>query len=106
MPELQRPEANPTDRISSILAGYVTPKELAQALGVSERTIARRHHFREGPPRVKIGRKVFYRLESVCAWIASCERAEPRAGRTRLRVSIPTQRNNVGALARPGSSDN
>ena len=111
MPELENPEAKQTDQISSILAGYLTSKDLAQALGVSERTIARWHRFREGPPRVEFGRKVFYRLESVSAWMASCERPEPRAGRARrvrLRAVDPSrvpgamQRNHVGALS--GSS--
>jgi predicted DNA-binding transcriptional regulator AlpA len=115
MPELENPETKPTDQISSILAGYLTPKELANALGVSQRTIARWHHFREGPPRVAFGRKVFYRLESVSAWIASCERPEPRAGRTRRarlravdpsRVPVAMQRNNVGPLAGSGGSHN
>ena len=81
MPEIQSSESQEADRLSSILAGYLTPKDLAQALGVSERTVARWHRFREGPPRVEFGRKVFYRLESVNAWIASCERPEPRADR-------------------------
>lgn len=62
MPELENPKTKPTDRISPILAGYLTPKDLAQALGVSERTIALWHHFREGPPRVEFGRKILYRL--------------------------------------------
>jgi predicted DNA-binding transcriptional regulator AlpA len=114
MPELENPDAKQTDQISAILAGYLTPKDLAQALGVSERTIARWHHFREGPPRVEIGRKVYYRLESVSAWVASCERPEPRAGRARprLRAAEPSrfpvapQRNHVGSLAGPSRSDN
>ncbi len=108
MPEIQSSESQETDRLSSILAGYLTQKDLAQALGVPERTIARWHHFREGPPRVEFGRKVFYRLESVSAWIASCERPEPRAGRRRRarlravdlsRVPVAMQRNDVGPLA-------
>ena len=116
MPELENPETKPTDQISSILAGYLTPKNLAQALGVSERTVARWHRFREGPPRVEIGRKVFYRLESVNAWIASCERPEARADRVRRqqrlravdlsRVPISMQRNDVSALPGPGGSHN
>ncbi len=115
MPELENPEAKQCDPASAILVGYLTPKDLAQALGVSERTIARWHHFREGPPRVEIGRKVYYRLESVSAWVASCERPEPRSGRARRPrsreidpsgVPIPTQRNHVGALAGPSGSDN
>ncbi len=115
MPEIQSSESQETDRLSSILAGYLTQRDLAQALGVSERTIARWHHFREGPPRVEFGRKVFYRLESVSAWIASRERPEPRAGRTRRarlravdpsRVPVAMQRNNVGPLAGSGGSHN
>lgn len=113
--KLQSSETKETDRLSSLLAGYLTPRDLAQALGVSERTIARWRHFREGPPRVEIGRKVFYRFESVSAWIASCEHPEPRAGRARRarlraldpsRLSISMQRNNVGPLAGSGGSRN
>jgi len=70
------------DQLSSIMAGYVTPERLAKALGVTERTIARWYHFREGPPRVKVGRKVFYRLESVNAWLESCEHPQARANRS------------------------
>jgi len=109
MPEIQNPESQEADRLSSILAGYLTPKNLAQALGVSERTVARWHRFREGPPRVEIGRKVFYRLESVAAWIASCEQPQARADRIgrrpRLRavepsrVPVAMQRNDVGPFA-------
>jgi len=116
MPELENPAANPTNQISSILAGYLTPKNLAQALGVSERTVARWHRLREGPPRVEFGRKVFYRLESVNAWIASCEHPESRAGRSRRlprlravapsRVPVAMQGNDVGSLAGPSGSNN
>jgi hypothetical protein len=40
LPELENPERKQTDEASAILAGYLAPKELAQALGVSERTVA------------------------------------------------------------------
>ena len=116
MPEIQSSESQDADRVSSILAGYVTPKDLARALGVSERTVARWHRFREGPPRVEIGRKVFYRLESVNAWIASCEHPESRAGRSRRlprlravapsRVPVGMQGNDVDSLAGPSGSNN
>jgi predicted DNA-binding transcriptional regulator AlpA len=109
MPEIQNSGSQEADRLSAILAGYLTPKNLAQALGVSERTVARWHRLREGPPRVEIGRKVFYRLESVNTWIASCERPEARADRIRRRprlravepsrVPVAMQRNDVGPLA-------
>lgn len=41
MPELENLETKQTDQASAILAGYLNPKELARALDVSERTIAR-----------------------------------------------------------------
>ena len=114
MPEIQNSGSQEADRLSAILAGYLTPKNLAQALGVSERTVARWHRLREGPPRVEFGRKVFYRLESVNTWIASCERPEARADRIRRRprlravepsrVPVAMQRNDVGPLAGTSSS--
>jgi len=115
MPELQSSEVSDKAQVSSILAGYLTPKDLAQALGVSERTLGRWHQFRQGPPRVEIGRKVFYRLESVSAWMVSRERPEPRGDRVRRvrlrtidpsRVPIPMQRNHIGPLPRPSGSHN
>jgi hypothetical protein len=47
MSELQNPETNHADE-ALLLAGYLKPKDLAKAPDVSERTIARWHHFREG----------------------------------------------------------
>ena len=114
MSELQNPETNHADE-ALFLAGYLKPKDLAKALDVSERTIARWHHFREGPPRVEIGRKVYYRKESVMAWIASCERPEPRASRARRsrpranessRLPITTERNDLSTLPGSSSRDN
>jgi|GEM_PF-828255 predicted DNA-binding transcriptional regulator AlpA len=114
MSELQNPETSQAEE-TLLLAGYLKPKDLAKALEVSERTIARWHHLREGPPRVEIGRKVYYRQESVIAWIASCERPEPRAGRARRsrpraigssRLAIAAERNDLSTLPGSSSGDN
>jgi predicted DNA-binding transcriptional regulator AlpA len=114
MSELQNPETKPTSEDFMLLAGYLKPKDLAKELDVSERTIARWHHFREGPPRVEIGRKVYYRKESVKAWIASCEHPEPLARRARRQrprtkdsscLAVPTERNDVRPLPGSGGGD-
>jgi predicted DNA-binding transcriptional regulator AlpA len=47
--------------------------ELAEVLGVSERTLNRWHALRQGPPRCKIGRTVLYRTDSVSSWLAAHE---------------------------------
>ena len=52
---------------------YLTPAEVADILGVSERTLNRWHSLRQGPPRCKIGRAVRYVASSVAAWMAAQE---------------------------------
>jgi hypothetical protein len=65
---------NAGDAIGGILDGYLTPQQLAAELGVSERTVARWHAARQGPPRVMIGRKPYYKRTSVTErWLASRE---------------------------------
>lgn len=50
----------------------------AEALGVSARTIDRWHLLRSGPPRIKIGNKIFYRPEAIQEWLARHETVGPR----------------------------
>src|SRR5689334_2219423 len=72
--------------MGSILAGYIAPEQLARELGVSERTLARWHATRLGPPRVTIGRRPYYRISSVAEWIASQEEKPPeRLGKREKR---------------------
>lgn len=60
-------------------AGLVTKAQLARSLGISTRTLDRLHVNRKGPPRVRVGRKVLYRRESVLTWLAGCEKRQTRA---------------------------
>ena len=53
----------------SILEGYVTPLQLAKEIGVTLRTLSRWEALRIGPPRTVIGRKIFYKTDSVRAWL-------------------------------------
>ncbi len=113
MSEIRNNDLAGRGETQSILAGLLTPKGLALELGVTERTIARWHQHRIGPPRVRIGRKVYYRKDSVIAWVGSCENSEPRAHRAsglRVRKSFPSrvtfQRNNLSALSGSRGGDN
>lgn len=58
----------------NLLEGYAKRNELAAAIGVTERTIARWTDQADGLPVTKIGNRVFYRLESAREWIAGRER--------------------------------
>ena len=44
-------------------------KEAASLLHVGERTLARWHALRAGPPRVRAGRRVLYRRDDLLTWL-------------------------------------
>ncbi len=64
---------------SSLLEDYLTPDQLAEELGKSVRTIARWDGLRIGPPKTLIGKKPYYRRESVRQWMLRQEQAQARA---------------------------
>jgi excisionase family DNA binding protein len=64
--------------VSILTAEYITPKELAQQLGKSLRTLYRWDELRIGPPRVVVGKLILYRREAVMAWLRSRERRHAR----------------------------
>ena len=57
----------------SLLNGYLTPLECAEQLGIARRTLERWWRLREGPPRLKIGRRIFYRRDAVADWLLTRE---------------------------------
>jgi DNA-binding transcriptional MerR regulator len=62
----------------SVLSGYITPKELAQDLGIDVRSLQRWASLGLGPPLTDIGKKRVYSRASVLAWLAEQERKRPR----------------------------
>lgn len=57
------------------IAELLTPNEVADQLNITRRTLDRWHLRRIGPPRIAIGRKVYYRPQSVRDWLAANEGA-------------------------------
>ena len=70
---------NEATQPANILIGLLTPEQLAQQLGVTTRTLSRWEVQRIGPPRVVIGRQIFYRIVSVDAWLLSREQRRSRS---------------------------
>jgi excisionase family DNA binding protein len=52
---------------------FISPKELAELLGIPLGTIYRWNHTGDGPKSLHIGRHVRYRPEDVDAWLAEQE---------------------------------
>jgi predicted DNA-binding transcriptional regulator AlpA len=56
-----------------ILDGYLDAKQLATELHVHLVTIWKWRQRREGPPAVRVGKRLMYRRASVEKWLASRE---------------------------------
>ena len=68
----------------NLLADWISRDDLADELMVKPDTLARWEARREGPPCMRVGRKVFYRRSSVEAWLLDREQSRPmRKGRGR-----------------------
>jgi hypothetical protein len=70
--------ASPAD----FLNGFISEAEYAARRGVSLRTCQRDRQLRQAPPFVTIGKRVFYRVEAVRAWLLARERSLERAPAT------------------------
>ena len=60
-----------------LLAGWISREQLAQELMITADTLSRWEARREGPPCMRVGRKVFYRRSSVEDWLLSREQSQP-----------------------------
>lgn len=57
----------------------LTEQAYAQMTGRNVRSIQRERARREGPPFIRIGRRVFYRKAAIADWLLAREQAQPRA---------------------------
>ena len=63
---------------SALLSHDLVPRaELAQELDVCEHTLRIWERCGQGPPPVRIGRRVYYRAETVQRWLLDQERKPP-----------------------------
>ena len=60
-----------------LLADWISRDQLAQELMVTADTLSRWEARREGPPCMRVGRKVFYRRSRVEDWLLSREQSQP-----------------------------
>jgi hypothetical protein len=58
---------------ANLLADFLTQKEAAGELKVCERTLDRWRRLGEGPPIIKLGRRILYRRSSLLEWLRGQE---------------------------------
>ena len=51
----------------------ISPQQLAAELKMSLRTLQRHHDARTGPPRITLGKHIYYRRATVEAWLQTHE---------------------------------
>lgn len=61
----------------NLLADWIARDQLALELMIRPDTLSRWEARREGPPCMRVGRKVFYRRTSVEQWLLSREQSQP-----------------------------
>ena len=73
-------------RHGDLLADYLSVEETAEALGVTRRTLDNMHQRREGPPRTRVGGRVYFRRTALEKWLQGQEEvpARSRSRTTRL----------------------
>ena len=70
------PACDPT--AGDFLVGFISEEEYARRRGVTIRTCQRARQLRKAPPYVQFGRRIFYRVDAVRAWLMKNERLEDR----------------------------
>jgi hypothetical protein len=75
----ETPQPAPPDVATSVLDGWLTREELGAQLGLSPSTLKRWEGSRTGPPCVRLGRRIVYRLEAVRDWLREQEARKQRS---------------------------
>ena len=69
-----------------LLTGYVEEAEYCRERRISRRTAQRERRLREGPPFVRLGQRVYYRVDAVRDWVRQQETAPlKRSSRREMR---------------------
>ncbi len=64
-----------------VLANHLTEEQEADALGVVTRTLRAWRQRGEGPPFVKVGKKILYPIDGNAAWLKAKEQLPVRSPR-------------------------
>ena len=78
--DLNEPDAAP-EVGTGLLTGWLNRSDLARELTLSVDTLQRWETRRVGPPCVRVGRKVLYRMEAVRDWLRDQETRKAGASR-------------------------
>lgn len=100
-------DATPDLANTDFLQGFISEQDYARRRGVTLRTCQRDRQLRKAPPYIKLGRKIFYRVDAMRDWLVKNERIAdqtPDASRARsFRNPSLRPRDQVGETSRSGT---
>ncbi len=70
-------------RDGALIGDYLTAEQAANQLGITRRTFDAMCARREGPPRTRIGRRVYFRKEALADWLLQQENRQVRSRASR-----------------------
>ncbi len=73
-------------RDGALIGDYLTAEQAANQLGITRRTLDAMCARREGPPRTRIGRRLYYRKEALADWLLEQEHRQVRSRASRRVV--------------------
>ena len=79
--DLKAPDEAEPEIDTGLLTGWLNRTDLARELTLSVDTLQRWETRRVGPPCVRVGRKVLYRMEAVRDWLRDQEARKAGANR-------------------------
>lgn len=65
---------------AKILDGIIEETDYCRARGISLRTAQRERRMRKGPPHIRLGKKIYYRVSSVREWLEAQETSSATRG--------------------------
>ncbi|MGP8270965.1 MAG: helix-turn-helix domain-containing protein [Terracidiphilus sp.] len=71
----------------------ILPRQLARELHMCVRTLQRLNDSRTGPPRIKLGKHIFYKRATVDRWLEQCEGYRPAPTRPQRKPVVSSGRN-------------
>ena len=87
-------DGEPTEQVAQagtdFLSGFISEEEYAHRRGITVRTCQRDRQLRKSPPFVRVGRRIYYRLDAVRQWLIGLERdhalgPDPLRARSEIR---------------------
>jgi hypothetical protein len=81
-------EAGVEGRTQRLLADYFSEERFADEIGYTVRAVRSWRSQRRGPPFIKIGKAVYYKITAVEAWLKTLER--PTRSSLRAAMTAPT----------------